>query len=339
MSKKALYYKKLDNKNVRCELCPHFCKIADGEVGKCGVRYNDGGTLTSLVYEHAIASHVDPIEKKPLFHVFPGSRSFSIATVGCNFFCKFCQNYDISQVRPRDHLNVPGRHFSVEEVVRTAKQNRCKTIACTYTEPTIFYEYALDIAKRAQEEDIHTVLISNGYISEAPIDEIAPYIMAANIDLKSWDDGFYRDWVDGKLESVLKALKRYKARGVWLEVTTLLIPELVDKEDDLKQIAEFIGSELGEETPWHISRFFPHYQSLDLSPTSVESLKRARQIALDAGLHYVYSGNLPGDDGESTYCYQCGEKIISRYGFEVSENKVSESTCPACGAKIDGVGF
>ena len=337
--KEAMFYQKLDQNQLVCNLCPHQCTLSDGKIGICGVRQNQSGVLYSLVYEKAIATHVDPIEKKPLFHVYPGTDSFSIATVGCNFKCEFCQNHDISQIPREVKGYLPGDIISAEKVVQYAKRYDCKTIACTYTEPTIYYEYAFDIAVKAKEYDVDTVFVTNGYTNEEPIRQIAPYLTAANVDLKGWDEKFYQRMVGGKLEYVLATLRLLKKLGIWLEVTTLVVPGYVDDEVTLRQIALFIKNELGAETPWHISRFYPQYHCIDHSPTSVSILRRAREIGLEVGLRYVYSGNVPGDVGEKTFCYSCGELLIDRYGFEVMSNKITNECCPFCGVKIDGIGM
>lgn len=335
--KKAKFYKPLDQNKVQCFLCPHECTIADGKIGICGVRQNIKGTLYSLVYERAIATHVDPIEKKPLFHVYPSSRSFSVATVGCNFRCMFCQNHDIAQMPHR--TGIAGQEMPVDAIVTQAEQQNCKTIACTYTEPTIFYEYAYDIAKSASEKLIETVFISNGYISPEPVKEIAPYLSAANVDLKGWDEKFYRKVIGGDLQNVLETLKLLKKLNIWVEVTTLVVPGYVDNEESLRDIARFIKNELGVETPWHISRFHPQYKYMDHAPTSLDILQRGREIGLEEGLRYVYSGNVPGDDGEHTKCYSCGAVLIRRFGFRVLDNRIKNGACPECGAKIDGIGM
>jgi len=336
--KEARFYERLEDQRVRCVLCPHECMLRDGQVGVCGVRQNVGGTLYSLVYGRAIAVHVDPIEKKPLFHVHPGSRSFSLATVGCNFRCLFCQNSDISQVR-LSHAQVPGEEIAPEELVKLAERYACKTIAYTYTEPTVFYEYAYDTAVLAAERGILNVFVTNGFISAAPLEEIAPVLHAANVDLKGWSEEFYRRIVGGDLKTVLDTLKRMKRLGIWVEVTTLCVPGYVDTDEQFRSIARFIRDELGPETPWHVSRFYPHFRMTDRPPTSVSVLQRARQIGLEEGLRYVYSGNVPGDEGENTFCYRCGRLLIRRWGFSVLENRVREGKCPDCGAEIDGIGL
>jgi len=336
--REAMFYEKLDGGRVRCTLCPHECVLRDGQVGICGVRENRGGVLYSLVYGRAIAVHVDPIEKKPLFHVYPGSRSFSVATVGCNFRCIFCQNADISQVRLGGR-EAPGEDLPPEELVDLAERYACKTIAYTYTEPTIFYEYAYDAGKLAADRGILNVFVTNGFISPEPLRQIAPFLHAANVDLKGWDEEFYKRIVGGSLRAVLDALKLMKELGIWVEVTTLCVPGYVDTEEQFRSIAGFIRDELGPETPWHVSRFYPHYKMTDRPPTPVSVLQRAREIGLEEGLRYVYSGNVPGDEGENTYCYSCHTVLIRRWGFSVLENRIRDGKCPECGAEIDGLGM
>ncbi len=332
--KEAQFYTALEDGNVLCQLCPHTCKLAEGKVGVCGVRRNLGGVLYSLVYEKAAAVHVDPIEKKPLFHVYPGSASFSIAAMGCNFHCRFCQNHDLSQV----HGEPAGQPVTSRQVVDAAVTRGCRTIACTYTEPTVYYEYALEIARLAKAEGMATVFVTNGYINEAPLRELAPFLTAANVDLKGWNKDFYRRVIGGDLGSVLRSLQLMKELGVWVEVTTLLVPDQIS-DADLQEMACFIKQELGAETPWHISRFHPDYQYTQTPATPLSLLQRGREMGLAAGLRYVYSGNIPGDEGEHTYCPQCGKKVIERYGFQILANHVRNGGCRFCGAVLDGVGL
>jgi pyruvate formate lyase activating enzyme len=334
--KEAMFYEKLDNNLVNCNLCSHRCrKIAESKRGICGVRENIDGTLYSLVYGKAVARSVDPIEKKPLFNFLPGSRAYSIATVGCNFRCDNCQNYDISQL-PSVRSTIVGEDVPPEEVVLAAKLSNCESIAYTYTEPTIFFEYALDIAKIARNEGIKNVFVTNGYITPEALKEIGPYLDAANIDLKSFSDEFYRKNCGARLEPVLDSIRLYKSLGIWIELTTLIIPALNDSEEELRKIAEFI-KEVGAEIPWHITQFHPTYKLIDKPVTPVTTLRRARQIGLEAGLRYVYEGNVPGENGENTYCPKCQKMLIRRLGYQIIENKIKNSTCPYCGAKIDGV--
>jgi len=334
--KEAMFYEKLEDKMVNCNLCSHRCrKIADSKRGICGVRENRDGKLYSLVYGKAVARSIDPIEKKPLFNFLPGSRSYSIATVGCNFRCENCQNYDISQM-PQERGTIVGQDVSPEEIVSAAKRNNCESIAYTYTEPTIFFEYAYDTAKHAKKEGIKNVFVTNGYITPEALKQISPYLDAANIDLKSFSDEFYRKRCGARLQPVLDSIRLYKSLGIWTEITTLIIPTLNDSEEELKKIAEFI-SEVGKDTPWHISQFHPTYKLIDLPRTPVTTLRKAREIGLEAGLKYVYEGNVPGEDGESTYCPNCGKTLIHRFGYHIKENKIKNSTCTYCGAEIDGL--
>ena len=335
--KEAMFYEKTDNNRVSCNLCSHRCKnIGTSQRGLCGVRENIDGKLFSLVYARLVARSVDPIEKKPLFHFLPGSLSYSISTVGCNFRCANCQNFDISQM-PRERKVILGRETPPEAVVLAAKQNGCKSIAYTYTEPTIFFEYALDVAKLAKKEGLKNVFVTNGYITEEPLREIAPYLDASNIDLKSFSDDFYHKTCGARLQPVLDCIKLHKKLGIWVELTTLVIPTLNDSEQELQQIAAFIKDEVGPETPWHVSGFHPMYKLLDVASTPVETLQKARQIGLETGLKYVYVGNVPGENGECTFCPNCGKNLIHRIGYRIIENRIDASRCPFCGAVIDGV--
>ena len=335
--KEAFLYEKLKDKKVRCNLCPHHCVIEERKRGICGVRENREGTLYSLVYERAVANNVDPIEKKPFFHFFPGSYAFSIATIGCNFKCLFCQNADISQF-PKKRKEIIGKFLPPKEIVSDAKQNRCKSISYTYTEPTIFFEYAYETAKIAHQQGIKNNFVTNGFIDKEAVKSISPYLDAANVDLKSFRDEFYKKFCGAGLQPVLDSLKLMKGLGIWVEVTTLIIPTLNDSTDELKSIAEFIFG-LGQETPWHISLFYPHYKLTDLPPTPLETLHKARDIGKEMGLDYVYAGNVPRDEGENTFCPHCGRKVISRYGFQTLKNYIKQGKCPYCGTKIAGVGM
>ncbi len=333
--KEALLYEKLSEAKVHCRLCNHGCTIGDGKRGICGVRENRGGKLYTLVYSQLISRNVDPIEKKPLFHFAPGSKSFSIATVGCNFHCDFCQNYEISQM-PRDRNFITGEETRPEEIVEMARKKNCRTIAYTYTEPTIYFEYALDIARLASAAGLKNIFVTNGYMTEDALRTIHPHLHGANVDLKAFREEFYQKRCGAKLEGVLRSLRVMKEMGVWVEITTLIIPGLNDSEDELKELAQFIVS-LGPEVPWHISRFHPMYKMLDRSPTSIRILERARQIGLDSGLRYVYTGNVPGERGEDTFCYKCGQLLVDRFGFQVVKYRIKEKMCSGCGSPIDGV--
>jgi pyruvate formate lyase activating enzyme len=335
MMHQAMLYGKLDGNNVRCQLCAHRCRIKPDERGVCGVRKNENSILRSLVYGQIIAENVDPIEKKPLFHVLPGSKSFSIATVGCNFRCTFCQNHDISQT-PRETGSIFGRKSTPGEIVEKARKSGSKTIAYTYTEPTIYFEFAYDTAKLAHEAGLKNVFVTNGFMTEEAIETISPFLHAANVDLKAFTDDFYRKRCGARLKPVLDSLKKMKSMGIWLEITTLLIPTLNDSSEELREIAGFIYS-LGAETPWHISRFHPRYELKDISPTPVASIHRAVEIGKETGLKYVYSGNVPGDIGEDTFCSHCGELLINRFGFYIDRIDLKGTHCPHCDTPLDGL--
>ena len=338
MMKEAMFYEAMSDNTVRCNLCNHRCKIRDGKRGICGVRENRGGKLTSLVYGKVIAEHIDPIEKKPLFHFLPGSKAFSIGTVGCNFHCKFCQNFDISQYPHAHKGGIVGRDRTPSEIVAAAKAAACETIAYTYTEPTIFYEFALDASVLAREAGIKNIFVSNGYMSPEAARHIAPYLDAANIDIKAFTNDFYKKLCGGQLEPVLETIRLLKALGVWVETTTLIIPGLNDGDDELRDIARFVKG-VGAEIPWHVTQFYPTYELLDKPRTPVSTLRRARDIGKEEGLHYVYEGNVPGEGGENTYCHSCGALLIERYGLELIRNRLQNGSCPECGSVIKGVGM
>jgi pyruvate formate lyase activating enzyme len=333
--KEAYLYEEMDNDRVRCLLCNHRCLIKEGAKGICGVRENRGGTLMSLVYGQVIARHVDPIEKKPLFHFLPGSRSYSIATVGCNFKCLFCQNSDISQM-PSDMNRIWGEEMAPERIVSEAVGSRSATIAYTYTEPTVYYELALDTARLAVKRGVKNIFVSNGYMTEDCLRDISPDLHGANVDLKAFTDGFYKKQCGARLEPVLKTLETMNRMGIWLEVTTLLIPGLNDAGAELEGIARFLA-DLDPNIPWHISRFHPTYRLTDVPPTPPETIRRARDIGYEAGLKYVYTGNLPGDEGEKTFCHGCGALLIDRYGFAIAGYGIKDGRCPECDAEIPGV--
>ena len=335
--KEAMLYDKSGDGKVKCNLCNHRCAIAPLKRGVCGVRENREGILYSLVYNKAISRNIDPIEKKPIFHLFPGSKSFSVATAGCNFKCLHCQNSDISQM-PRDQDRILGRDLEPKEIVSQALHYNCKSISYTYTEPTIFFEYACDTAELAHKQGIKNVFVTNGYMTKEALHTIRPYLDAANVDLKAFSDDFYKEICGAKLNFVLDSIRTLKEIGVWIEITTLIIPTLNDSEEELKSIAEFIR-EVGEDIPWHVSAFHPTYKLLDRPRTSVKILNRAREIGMGVGLRYVYCGNIPGDNGENTYCYNCKELLIQRYGYQILQNRVKDALCPDCGAKIDGIGL
>ena len=332
----ARLYEKLSNDRVRCHLCAHRCTIADGKKGICQVRENREGTLYTLVYGRTIARHVDPVEKKPLFHFYPGTTAYSIATPGCNFRCRWCQNWDISQMPREQHL-IAGEKVSPEQVVAAAQWAGCRSIAYTYTEPTIFFEYAYDTALLAHEAGLANIYVTNGYMTEEMLETFHPYLDAANVDLKAFCDETYRKYVGARLHPVLNSLKAMKRRGIWLEVTTLVIPGINDDPAELRDAAQFIAHELGVDTPWHISRFFPAYKMMDVPPTPIETLRRAREIGLTEGLHHIYVGNVPDDGSQDTICPGCGRVLIRRRGF-VTTNRVRDGRCPDCGTSLAGIG-
>ncbi len=335
--REAMFFEKLEGQKVQCGLCRFRCRIADGSRGLCGVRENREGVLYSLVYGKSVAEQVDPIEKKPLFHFLPGSLSYSVATMGCNFRCRHCQNYTISQP-PREDGTILGRQLMPDEIVANALAAGCRSISYTYTEPTIFFEYAYDTAVLAHREGLKNIFVTNGYITEEALSFLNPYLDAANIDLKGFTDSFYREVVGGAvLGEVLESIRLHKRLGIWLEITTLIIPGLNDSDDELASIARFIADEVGCDTPWHVSSFHPTYQMTDRSWTPLATVRRARQIGIAAGLRYVYEGNVPGEAGESTCCPGCSIPLVTRRGFRVEELLVRDGKCPSCGFALDGV--
>jgi pyruvate formate lyase activating enzyme len=334
--KEAMFYDKIGDGKVKCHLCCHYCTISAGKRGICAVRENRDGVLHTLVYGKVIARHVDPIEKKPLFHFLPGSRSYSVSTVGCNFRCLHCQNYEISGY-PKEHDDIPGTDMTPEDVVGEAAAFGCESISYTYTEPTVFMEFACDCARLAHRKGIRNVFVSNGYTSPTAARVIAPYLAANNIDLKG-DDHFYKKVVGARLQPVLDTIKLMKDLGVWVEITTLIIPTYNDSDEFLQWAADFIRS-VDPAIPWHVSQFHPTHNLLDKPRTPVSTIKRAREIGISAGLKYVYEGNVPGEGGENTYCPACGELVIERIGFTLKRVKMKESKCLHCGGHIDGSGM
>ncbi len=334
----ALHYRQSQEgeETVRCLLCAHHCRIKPGHRGLCQVRENRDGTLYTLVYGRLVSENVDPIEKKPIFHLLPGSLSYSISTVGCNFRCQHCQNYGISQYPGEHGGEIPGAERTPAQVVAAARQADCASISYTYVEPTIFYEFALDTARLAHEQGLKNVFVSNGYTGPEATREIAPYLAANNIDLKAFSDRFYREVCGARLRPVLETIRLMKELGVWVEVTTLVIPGWNDSDGELEEIAKFIHS-LDPEMPWHVSRFHPTYKMTDRPMTPTSTLQRARQIGQAAGLKFVYTGNLPGDDGENTFCPGCGETLIARTGFWSRPAGLIGDSCRSCGTKIPGV--
>jgi pyruvate formate lyase activating enzyme len=335
----AYLYDLLEDSKVRCRLCHHRCVIKDNRRGICGVRENKGGKLQTLVYGKLIARHIDPIEKKPLYHFFPGTLSYSVATVGCNFKCRFCQNADIAQMPADRRGMIVGDPATPEEVVEAAKRGNCRSISYTYTEPTVFFEFAYETARQARASGIRNVFVTNGYMTPDAVEMIRPYLDAANVDLKAFDESYYKDLCGAKLEPVKETLRTMKNSGIFLEVTTLIVPGLNDGQHELEQMAHFLVNDLGPETPWHISRFHPTYRLTDYPPTPMSTLLAAREIGLNAGLRYVYTGNVPGQDSENTFCHQCGKMLIERQGFRLRRYEIEGGRCRHCHAAIDGLGL
>jgi len=330
----ALYYTKIDEQSVQCELCPHRCLLMNGMRGVCRVRQAEGNTLYTYVYGNPCSWHIDPIEKKPLYHMLPESRSFSIATAGCNLRCKFCQNWTISQRVPEETNNIK---MLPQEVVDKALENNCSSIAYTYSEPIIFYEYMLDTAKLAKAAGIKNVMVTAGYINEKPLRELCKYIDAANVDLKSFDEKYLRRVCGQTLAPLLEALKIFKEEGVWLEVTNLIVPGLNDNMKTIEEMCVWIKDNLGEDTPLHFSRFTPMYKLANLNHTPISTLERARRVAEKAGLKYVYIGNAPGHAAENTHCPDCRQLLIERLGFSIKQNNITQGKCKFCGCLISGM--
>lgn len=333
--REATLYEKLPDGAVRCHLCAHECTIKGGKRGICHVRENRDGSLMSLVYGKIVSMNVDPIEKKPLFHFLPSSQSLSIATVGCNFTCRHCQNSDISQYPKFHGGEITGRDISPAEVVDAAARLGCESISYTYTEPTIFMEFAYDCAVQARARGIKNVFVSNGFMTPQSADYMIPYLDGNNIDLKG-DEAFYARVCGAHLDPVKETIRRMKRGGVWVEVTTLVIPGHNDSPDLLSAIADFIHS-VDPEMPWHVTQFYPTYKMTDRPRTPLATLKSARQIGLSKGLAFVYEGNVPGEEGENTFCPGCGTTLIRRMGFRVAANRISTGCCPDCGRTIPGV--
>jgi len=327
MKHTAMLYRGLGHSKVECFLCNHRCKIENKKFGLCKVRQNIDGELVACSYGNVIAQHIDPIEKKPLYHFLPGTYSYSIATSGCNFRCGFCQNWEISQPR-QDHtssLAIP--EVAPEKIVREARNGNCKSIAYTYTEPTIFFEYAHDVARLAKREGLYNVFVTNGYMTKDALDKIRPYLDAANVDLKAFSDQTYRKICKARLQPVLDTIEYMRSIGMWIEITTLIVPGLNDSESELKSIAAFISA-VGKDIPWHISRFHPDYQYTDSRPTPIPTMKKAFEIGKEAGLCYVYLGNVTEDT--NTYCHVCGHCLIGRSYLYTIDLHVKGNRCPQC---------
>lgn len=330
----AQYYNKLPNQDIQCTLCGWSCRVPSGSRGRCGVRENRGGTYYSLVYGRPCTLNNDPIEKKPFFHVYPGTKAFSLATVGCNFRCKFCQNWDIAHQRPE---NRPTPYVTPEEIVRMAVNAGSRCLAYTYSEPTVFQEYVLDCSRKARAAGLGNVVVSNGFMSEQALTDLCATVTAIKIDLKSFSDTFYKDVCGGKLQPVQATLKRLSKSGVWFEIVVLLIPTLNDNRDELRQMTRWITQELGPDVPLHFSRFHPDYKLRNLPPTPPAVLEEAVQIARSQGCRFVYAGNLPGTENESTCCPSCKTVLVRRYGHMTLSNALKNGTCFQCGYAIPGV--
>ena len=334
--KRAVLWEPAEDKKVCCKLCNWRCLIDEGKTGRCAVRKNVGGVLYSLNYDKVCSANPDPIEKKPLFHFQPGTSSFSIATMGCNFRCEFCQNWQISQAA-LDSGGIDGQSISPVKIVEAAVRYGCKSIAYTYTEPTIFMELCADCGRLAKEKGLANVFVSNGFMTREAIDFAGEWLNGINVDLKSFSEEYYKRLCKARLQPVLDTISYIaKETDIWLEVTTLLVPGENDSDDELKELADFIVSKAGADVPWHISRFHPQYKYLDSVPTPVSTLERAVDIGRAAGLHYIYLGNVPGTKLESTFCYNCGQMLIERVGYTIVSNRIEKQCCSNCGTQIAG---
>jgi pyruvate formate lyase activating enzyme len=331
---KAMYYKKLEGKGVECELCPRHCLVTDLERGYCGVRENQGGEYYTLVHSRACSMNVDPIEKKPFFHFHPGTAAFSIATAGCNVNCKFCQNWDISQVRPEQVSNV---ELTPKAIVDICRQRNIPNVAYTYSEPVVFYEYMYDTCLEGREHGIRNVMVTGGYIEKDPLLKLIPVLDAIKVDLKSYSEKYYDEIVNGELQPILDALKIMHAEGIWLEIVYLVVPTLNDSRGELTDLCQWIVTNLSKDVPVHFTRFHPTYLLTNLPPTPVKTLEMAYDIAKDSGLNYPYIGNVPGHMAEKTYCPSCGKTIIDRSGYTIRRIELEKGVCKFCGQKIAGI--
>ena len=331
--REARFYDKLENKKIRCKLCPRQCVIDERERGYCGVRENREGTYYTLVYARPCSLNADPVEKKPLFHYYPGSAAFSLATAGCNVNCKFCQNWEISQVRPEE---VRSYYLLPEEIANLAGKYECQSIAYTYSEPTIYYEYMMDCALAGKRKNIKNVVITAGYIAKDPLTELCKVVDAIKVDLKSFSDKYYREIVNGELQPVLDSLVTMRKLDMWTEIVYLVVPTLNDGDQEFRDLSAWIKSNLGTDVPVHFTRFHPQYLLKNLPPTPVKTLERAKEIAETEGLHYVYVGNVPGHPGENTCCPQCKKIIVQRTGFTVQKMDIKNGQCLYCNYKIAG---
>jgi len=335
MIKEAMLYRSLEEGKVECFLCSHCCLIQPSKFGVCGVRENREGKLYTHVYGEVIAAHIDPIEKKPLYHFLPGTISFSIATVGCNFRCPFCQNWQISQVKKKDKTKSGEGQLSPENIVKEAKRQRCRSISYTYTEPTIFFEYAYDTAKLARSAGLANVFVTNGYMTPDALKTIQPYLDAANVDLKAFRDETYKKVCGARLEPVLESIRLMKELKIWIEVTTLVVPGMNDGEEELRSIARFIAW-VSPKIPWHVSRFHPDYKFTQTGATPIETLRKAYSLGKEEGLEYIYIGNVWGES-EDTVCSRCGRPLLRRSGFFIEENNLKDGKCSFCGNPVAGI--
>lgn len=334
MEKEALLYTRRNDLSVECQLCSHRCDIKQGSKGICLVRENVGGKLITRSYGNLIAQHADPIEKKPLFHFLPGSYAWSIAAPGCNFHCQWCQNWEISQM-PRLNEQRQAKFVQPEQVVIDAISHNCLSIAYTYTEPTVYFEYTFDVAHFAKDSGLRNIYVTNGYMSKEMIDLSSPWLDAANVDIKAFSDKTYKKYIGAHLQPVLDSCKLIRSKGIWLEITTLVIPGINDDLSEMRELAEFIYQELGENTPWHISRYFPSYHFENVPPTSINTLTKIENIGKEVGLNYVYSGNLERE--VITSCPNCKEVLMTRVGNTLVKNTITnDSKCPKCGYPIAG---
>lgn len=332
--KEALLYKKLEDRKVHCFLCSHHCTIPDGKFGICRVRENKEGILYTHAYGELIAQNIDPIEKKPLYHFFPGSTSYSIATMGCNFQCGFCQNWQISQVRPEQ---VESFDLPPDAVAAAAEKYECPSVAYTYTEPVVFFEYMSDSAVAARRKRIRNLVVTGGHVKPEPLRDLLEVVDAIKIDLKSFSKDFYAEYVRGDLEAVLEAIRIVAGSKVWLEVVYLVIPTLNDSPVEIREMSRWLKAEAGPDVPLHFSRFQPMYLVKNLPPTPISTLERSRGIALEEGLRYVYIGNVPGHEAESTSCPDCRRVVVARSGYAVRKNDIRSGKCGFCGAPIPGI--
>ena len=331
--KECMFYKKLDENNVQCNLCPRQCIIAEGKRGNCKTRENQKGKLYSLVYAKPCAIAIDPIEKKPLYHFMPGSSVYSIGTAGCNLHCQFCQNWTTSQARPED---ITSMTLTPKQVIAEAENHGCHAIAYTYNEPIIFYEYVLDCAKLAKKKGIKNIIVCNGFINQEPLKEWCKYIDAANIDLKAFTDKFYKQMTGAWIKPVLESIKTLKKQGIWLEITNLLIPALNDRPAEIKKMCKWIKENIGTTTPLHFTAFYPCYKVLDIPPTPKNILLKAKSIADKEGLKYVYVGYVPAEKESNTHCPKCGKLLIERGWFNIIQNNIRKGKC-SCGYKTEGI--